>query len=126
MTYDYADYPAQPRPAVVTWFKVYAAVLCLLYVAVAAASVIFFTFEPAELDMSPAEARIMGVLFLVMGAGLFVVCLIPLLVSPRPWVWIYDLVIICLGMTSICFWPACIPLIIFWLKPETKAYFEAR
>jgi hypothetical protein len=32
-------------------------------------------------------------------------------------------VIICLGMTSACFLPVCIPLLIFWIKPETKLYF---
>ncbi|MGB7159266.1 MAG: hypothetical protein WBD40_14450 [Tepidisphaeraceae bacterium] len=41
----------------------------------------------------------------------------------RPWVWIYDLVLICLGLTSICCMPATIPLLIFWLKPEAKAWF---
>ena len=42
------------------------------------------------------------------------------------WLWIYDLIIICLGMTSACFWPAVIPLLIFWLKPETKRHFGRR
>jgi hypothetical protein len=30
-----------------------------------------------------------------------------------------------LGMTSACTLPICIPLLIFWLKPETKAFFHA-
>jgi hypothetical protein len=28
-----------------------------------------------------------------------------------------------IGMTSCCFLPFLIPLLIYWLKPETKAYF---
>jgi hypothetical protein len=26
-------------------------------------------------------------------------------------------------MTSACFLPACIPLLIYWIKPDVKAYF---
>jgi hypothetical protein len=48
---------------------------------------------------------------------------VALLLPPRPWTWIYHLVIICFGMTSACCIPMCVPLVIFWLKPDTKAYF---
>ena len=41
----------------------------------------------------------------------------------RPWVWIYDLVLICLGLTSVCCLPATIPLLVYWLKPEAKSWF---
>ena len=44
-------------------------------------------------------------------------------VRPRPWVWTYDLVVICFGFTSACFFPFCIPLLIFWLKPPVKEWF---
>jgi hypothetical protein len=37
--------------------------------------------------------------------------------------WVYDLVVICLGMTSACILPASVPLLIFWLKPEVKSHF---
>jgi hypothetical protein len=36
----------------------------------------------------------------------------------------YDLVLICIGMTSCCILPAAIPLLIFWLKPEAKNWFH--
>jgi hypothetical protein len=41
----------------------------------------------------------------------------------RRWVWIYDLVLICLSFTGCCI-AFGIPLLIFWLKPETKAFFN--
>ena len=41
----------------------------------------------------------------------------------RKWVWIYDLVVICLGMTSCCTLPVCIALLIFWIRPETRQFF---
>ncbi len=42
---------------------------------------------------------------------------------PQPWVWVYGMVMICLGTTSCCLIPACVPLLIFWIKQETKDYF---
>jgi len=94
-----------------------------MYLAVAAFSLVFFLADPVELEMSPMAALVMGIGILLMGLGLLVASLLPLVLRPRPWLWTYDLVIICLGMTSACFLPACIPLLIFWLKPETKSYF---
>jgi hypothetical protein len=117
--------PAQApaKPPVVIWFKIYCGFLCVLYLATAAVSLVFFLADPADLGMSTLEARLLGGVLLLMGLGLFLACLLPLLLSPRPWVWTYDLVLICLGMTSPCFLPACIPLLVFWLKPATKEYF---
>ena len=42
---------------------------------------------------------------------------------PRLWVWIYGIVLIAVGFTSACCIPFCVPLLIYWLKPEAKAYF---
>jgi hypothetical protein len=110
-------------PKVLLWFKIYCGFLCLLYLALVAFSLFFFFADPSDTELSEIEARITGVLMLVIGVALFVVCLLPLILTPRPWLWTFDLVVICLGMTSACFLPACIPLLIFWLKPETKRYF---
>jgi hypothetical protein len=106
--------PSGAAPPVVFWFKMYAGFLCLLYLLVAAFGVVFLVVDPAEFDMEEVEARIIGIIYLI---------LLPFFLRPRPWVWIYDLVIICIGMTSACMLPACIPLLLFWLKPEAKAYF---
>lgn len=114
---------AAAQPGVILWFKSYCWVLCFLYLLVSAASLMFFLGDPEELEMSRSGAIAMGVIFLVMGLGLFVLSALPLVVRPKPWVWTFDLIVICIGMTSACFVPLCIPLLIFWLKPETKAWF---
>ena len=111
------------KPPVVIWFKIYCGFMCVLYLALAAISLLFFLGDPADLEMSQIEARFLGVFLLLLGLGLFLVFLLPLLLRPRSWLWTYDLVVICLGMTSSCLLPACIPLLIFWLKPATKEYF---
>ncbi len=94
-----------------------------MYVVVAAGAVIFFFVKPEELELSALFTNVMAALYLALGLGLFTACGLPLVLRPRPWVWTYDLIIIALGVTSPCFLPACIPLIIFWSKPETRSYF---
>lgn len=111
------------RPTVVRWFYVYCGVLCVVYLAVAACCLPFFLIEPAELDMGKTEAVLMGAMMLVLGLVFFVLFLMPFFLPQRPWVWVFDLVLICIGMTSACFLLACVPLLLFWLKPETKAWF---
>jgi hypothetical protein len=39
-------------------------------------------------------------------------------------VWIYQIVLIGLGLTSVCCLPATVPLLISYVKPEVKAWFE--
>jgi hypothetical protein len=114
-----------PPPPVVWWFKVYTGALAFVYLLTAGAGVVMFFLPPN--DEYPVEALlIQGVLILAMGLFFLAACLIPLIFRPRPWLWVYDFVIICLGMTSCCCLPACVPLLLFWIKPEVKAYFDAQ
>jgi hypothetical protein len=116
--------PAAKPPPVLFWFKLYCGVLCFLYLAVGAFSLFFFRPDWFGVELPPDNfGPVMGSVFLVMGLALFVACFLPLVLRPRPWVWIYDLIIIALGITSIPLILASIPLLIFWLKPETQRHF---
>jgi len=110
-------------PKVIAWFKAYSALFVAIYLACAASSLIFFLMEPSELDTTDAGAIVMGVMLLGIGLVLASAFVLPFFLKPRPWVWIYNLVLICIGLTSPCCMPASIPLLIYWLKPEVKAYF---
>ena len=80
----------------------------------------------AETSRNPEDAFMMPILggvyaaFGLVFAGAFAV---GLLMPRKPWAWIYGIVLIALGMTSACCIPATIPLLIFWIKPEAKAFF---
>jgi len=112
-------------PKVLAWFKAYSALLAAVYLALAASSLIFFLFEPGALGRgtTKAETIFFGLLLLGIGMVFAAAFVLPLFLKPKPWVWIYDLVLICIGLTSPCCMPASIPLLIYWLKPEAKAYF---
>jgi Na+(H+)/acetate symporter ActP len=117
--------PESP-PSVIKWFRVYLVVLCLVYAFCivygwAEASSPSFSSQLTRDNHLPAETE--GQILLIAGIIFFLASALPFFLKPRPWVWIYDLVVICLGMMSCCFLPFCIPLLIFWFKSETKGYF---
>ena len=123
MTTEHLQASGTEKPKVILWFQVYCWVLCVMYLAVAAFSMTFFMIPAEEMEMPKPIALLMGMLILLMGLLLLIASMLPLLLRPRPWLWTYNLILICIGMTSACFLPFCIPLLIFWLKPEAKNYF---
>jgi membrane-bound metal-dependent hydrolase YbcI (DUF457 family) len=108
-------------PPVYKWFVVYCIFMALLYLGLAAMGIVFMFSEP-DPEMSAAEAKMMGAVFLILGLGFFVPYAIAPLLPRKSWVWVFGLVLICIGLTSACCLPVCIPLLIFWSKPEMKQF----
>lgn len=109
-------------PPVYKWFVVYSIGMALLYLVVAAMGVVFLFIQP-DPEMDEAEATIMGIVFLVLGLVFFVPYASAPFLPRQSWVWVLGLVLICIGLTSACCLPVCVPLLIFWLKPEMKAFY---
>lgn len=103
------------------WYRVYCVAMALLYLFVVGMG-LFLVFLPEtsntrEIDMITGAAyAVVGVIFLL---AYSVAAMLP----RKSYNWIVGIVVIALGLTSCCFLPATVPLLIFWLKPETKAYF---
>jgi hypothetical protein len=110
-------------PSVWTWYAVYCVLMALLYLFAAAAGLLLLFVDPANFGEDAVVVRIQGIIFFVLG----LVFMIPFAAAPflpkKPWVWIYGLVMIAIGMTSLCCMPVTIPLLIFWIKPETRRFF---
>lgn len=101
-------------------FKVYSAIMALLYgtLLAAAVAVPLMGLEFQTEDM--ITFLIMGLVSLpflaLFGFGLFL---------PRTkWAWVMGLIMIVIGLSSCCFWPICIPLLLKWIEPQTKDWFE--
>ena len=109
-------------PSAYRWFVVYCILMALLYLATAGMGIVFMVAEP-DREMSAEEATIMGTVFLVMGLALSIPYALAPFLPRKSWVWVFGLVLICLGLSSACCLPVCIPLLIFWLKPEMKAFY---
>ncbi len=127
------DQPTLQAPGVVTWFKVYAGAMLLLYLFVMGMGVLFLVNPDLMVDpdagmssnrpADTAEAVIMGALYLGLGSVFALAFLVSFFLPRSKGTWIYDLVLICLGLTSCCCLPASIPLLIFWIKQETRDWF---
>lgn len=117
-------------PGVLVWFRVYTIFLSLLYLLVIGLGVFFLMFgsqlpQNEEMDdvLNMPSGVVVGLFMIAMGIPLCALFVAPLFLPPRPWVWVFDLVLIGIGCTSACTLPFCIALIIFWIKPETQQYF---
>ena len=104
------------------WFVVYCILMALGYLTLAVMGVVFGFIEP-DREMSAAEAKLMGVVFIILGLVFFVPYALAPFLPRKNWVWVLGLVLICLGLGSACCLPICIPLLIHWLKPEMKAFY---
>lgn len=111
------------QPPVVMWFKVYAAALALLYALCVIGGIALLIIPPDWLDSERGELVFPGIIFVVMGLPFCALFVAGIFLPPRPWVWIFDLVLIAIGFGSCCILPASIALLIFWIRPETRAYF---
>ncbi len=104
------------RPAVILWYRTYAAIAALAYGA-GLAGWGWMTFAGREGVIPPPG--VVGVVAAVLAAFFAVATLVP----HRPWGWTVGLVAIALGLVS-CAGLLAIPLLVFWVKPETKAAFR--
>jgi hypothetical protein len=113
------------RPPVLVWYRVYAAAMALLYLLCVLGGAAFLVFRDqlADRETPPEAVIIYGVILAGMGLVFAIAYLAAFFLPRARWAWIYHLVMICIGLTSCCTIPASVPLLIFWLKPETQDYF---
>ncbi len=109
-------------PPVWKFFVAYWAAMALLYLLCAVLGVLSFFVEPKN-DEERITLLITGVIFIALGAVLFLMFAAAPFLPKKPWAWVYDIVLIAVGLTSCLCLPVSIPLLIFWLKPEAKAFF---
>jgi hypothetical protein len=110
------------RPSSHNWFVVYCLFMALLYLFTAVMGIVYLFAEP-ERGMSAEEAKVMGIVIFIIGFVFFVPYASGPFLPRKSWAWVFGLVLICLGLTSLCCLPVCIPLLISWLKPEMKAFY---
>jgi len=115
------------KPAVWTWYVIYCVVMALLYLVlvVLGAALLFGGKHLAENEGDEVGFMIMGFVYLALGSVLFLLYAAAPLLPHNKFAWIYGFVTIGLGLTSCCTLPFSIALLIYWLKPDLKAYLNA-
>ena len=124
--YGYAPPAPLERPRVVPWFTAYAIFMAIIYLLVGAFGITVLVVGPeqfATAEHDADELMFQGVAFTILGVALCIPFAIAPFLGRKPGVWVFDLVLICLGLTSCACLPVTIPLLINWLKPETKLWF---
>jgi hypothetical protein len=118
-----ASFDGELGSKVYFWYRIYCILMALLYLFVMVFGILIILAGTQSRGNDATEAMAGGALYTIIGLILF----IPFAASPflprKPWVWILGIILIALGMTSCCLLPFTIPLLINWLKPETKAFF---
>jgi len=113
------------KPGVIVWYYVYLVFTCLMFFCVVGVGAAFLSglipLTAEDLDGMPPQ--LIGGIYLGLGLVFLIPFVVAFFLPRRRWVWVYHLVMICIGMTG-CTIVASIPLLIFWIKPEVKAYFN--
>ncbi len=120
------DTPGPPR--VWSWYVGYCACMALLYLLSLIAGVFLLansTWLAEETEEEPLLYILQGSMFTVLGSALLVLYAAAPFLPRRKWAWYYGFVTIGIGMTSLCCVPFTIPLLIFWIKEDTKRYLGA-
>ena len=115
-----------PKPNVVTWYRVYTILMAILYVGVVILVSFGWLIKEADLraeNFPPVLFYLYMALLYGIGGSLSAAFIVSFFLSPKPWTWIYHLVLICIGLTSPCCLPISVPLLIFWFREDNLKYF---
>lgn len=109
----------------------YCVLLGLVYVACMVGAVFYLLYRDtiAASDIPTADLAQLDVTVILCGIvslPLAIAFLAAPFLPRKPWAWTAHLILCCIGLTSACCLPMCIPVLITWLKPETKAWFGKR
>jgi hypothetical protein len=125
------------RPGVVLWYRVYCGFSASLELATAAVGLLLCLFRQplagffgspdvrnaAPMDLSdPGLFLVLGGLCLAEGVVMGSIFVATFFLPRRPWAWVCHLIILALGLTG-CDIVFCVPLMIFWLRADNRAYF---
>ena len=112
------------RPAVLPYYNAFCAAMVLLYVFTVGLGVFLLAIASDLQGSDKEDVIISGIACIITGIPLAIgYAIVPFLRRSRN-AWYAGVAAIGLSCSSCCCMPVGIPLLIYWLKPETKAYFE--
>ncbi|MBK7875128.1 MAG: hypothetical protein IPJ77_05170 [Planctomycetes bacterium] len=109
--------------SVLTWYRVYCGAMAAMYLLCILGGILILAVDEETFGKDALQLRFTGIALAVFSAPAMAAFALGLFLPRKPWTWTYGLVLICLGLTSVCCLPACIPLLITWLKDDVKSAF---
>jgi len=114
--------PANP-PAVRMWALIYNICMVALYILVAGLGLVLIIFADEINSLEEGQdmsAMIGGVIYTVLGIVLAIVFAVGIVWRRGNGAWIYQTVLIAIGLSSCITWPATIPLLIYWIRDKKR------
>jgi hypothetical protein len=115
--------PQGPRPPVCQWFAGYCVLMAFACLSFLALGIFMWLIPESRNAAETVRLRIDGTGHIISAPLLIAIFLAAPFLPPRPWAWVCQLVLIAVGMSVCCCLPLTTPLLIYWIKPDTRAYF---
>jgi hypothetical protein len=119
---------ALETPLVVVWYQTYCAAVAALWATgtVLSVGLVVWSGRVAEAwSMDPIAAVLFSVTLLLVMLFLTAVHIAGHRTANVPGTWNIHAIVLGLDLTTLFLWPAALPLLWFWLKPETRAWYLA-
>lgn len=110
-------------PPVWKWYVAFCIVMAVMWLGLVILGLGFISTGPPNTEMSPQEAKVMGLIFVGLGVALAAPYVAAPFLPRRRWAWVVGIVLIVFSMSGTCCLPAAVPLLVFWVRPENKAFF---
>lgn len=106
------------------WYRIFCSIIVIpgIVIAILGFVAIIGSFGENVKDASGAFAG--GIMFMLVGGVPALFYILGVVLPAKPFHWFYGIFLLVLGILSCGLAPLAIPLLIFWFKPETQAYFE--
>jgi len=118
--------PQTQTPPAWGWYVAFCVAFAIMWFVLVMMGLSFIFSGPPNREMSQPDAQVMGFIFVGLGAALMVPYAAAPFLPTVAQLLSDGIVLIVLSMTGACCLPAAIPLLISWVKPETKEYFDGR
>ncbi len=112
-----------PAESTIRYLRIYCGAMAAFYALYVIAGAVLFAnaADLANRENPAAMWQMMGIAIGGVGIVLSAAHVATFAFPRKKWVWIYDLVMICLGFGSICTIVFSVILLIQWIKPEVQA-----
>jgi hypothetical protein len=114
---------SESAPSVVLWARLYAIAFAIMYLLCVVGGVALMVLVESVPGARGDEALLQGGILTVVGLPLMVISAIAAFAPRAKWGWILNVAVMGIGCTSCLCLPFAAILIVYWIKPEVKAWY---
>lgn len=108
------------------WYRIFCSLIVIPNIIWVLFGIIAIFGSYGETGQKASDTFFGGIMFLVVGAFFAFIYILGVILPTKPFHWIYGILLIVLGIISCVLAPIAAPLLYFWVKPETQAFFERK